>query len=421
MVALFNYGGGMRGLIPAHIMSRIEDQTGLQMADMVDIFSGPSTGSILNAALTLRHPEKPSEPKFRARHMVRFYEREGDRIFPPDSFREFRGLIHDFNNRTMKLGKLNALMRHGHYDPSNLGAALEALYGDGRLKDSLRTLIIPNYNIDGEQIQIVQERGDTSDSPVHTRNNITDRGGHAVWMKNVRTGYPAGCNRLTPDVRLYDIVMASCAAPTYFPCHHFTARYPGEQQDRHFSSIDGSIFDNPCISYLGAIRQHVPLDHKLSMIVLGTGYTNRSIKREEWNRYGALGVVDPVNDLPLINILFNASESALMDSFESEMGGNLLALNRSLFIGDKDTNPNPQIDDASPENLRRLRSFVESLLEENKSKLDDICHLLVSNRDQRQRENQEKIRKAGMKRFFTFFSERDDTLRIETRNTQETQ
>ena len=83
MIALFNYGGGMRGLIPAHIMSRIEDVTGLRMADMVDIFSGPSTGSILNAALTLRHPDEPSQPKFRARHMVRFYEREGSRIFPP--------------------------------------------------------------------------------------------------------------------------------------------------------------------------------------------------------------------------------------------------------------------------------------------------------------------------------------------------
>ncbi len=421
MIALFNYGGGMRGLIPAHIMSKIEDETGLRMADMVDIFSGPSTGSILNAALTLRHPDEPSEPKFRARHMVRFYEREGDRIFPPDSFREFRGLIHDFNNRTMRLGKLNALMRHGHYDPSNLGAALEALYGDGRLKDSLRTLIVPNYNIDGEQIQIVQESDDTPNSPVHTKNNITDRGGHAVWMKNIRTGYPAGHDRLAPDVRLYDIVMASCAAPTYFPCHHFSARYPGERQDRRFSSIDGSIFDNPCISYLGAIRQHVPPDRKLSMIVLGTGYTNRSIKREEWNRYGALGVVDPVNDLPLINILFNASESALMDSFESEMGNNLFALNRSLFIGDKGTNPNSQIDDASPENLKRLRFFVEAMLEDNKSKFDDICHLLVNNRDQRQNENQEKNRKARRKQFFTFFSGRDDTLRLETRTPPEKQ
>ena len=56
----------MRGLIPAHIMSYIEDRTGLQMADMVDIFAGPSTGAILNAALTRPHPDKPDRPMFRA-------------------------------------------------------------------------------------------------------------------------------------------------------------------------------------------------------------------------------------------------------------------------------------------------------------------------------------------------------------------
>jgi patatin-like phospholipase/acyl hydrolase len=56
VIALFNYGGGMRGLIPAHFMQRIEETTGLHMAEMVDIFMGPSTGSILNASLNVPHP-----------------------------------------------------------------------------------------------------------------------------------------------------------------------------------------------------------------------------------------------------------------------------------------------------------------------------------------------------------------------------
>ena len=59
LIALFNYGGGMRGLIPAHFMQKIEETTGLQMVDMVDVFMGPSTGSILNAALTMPHPHDP--------------------------------------------------------------------------------------------------------------------------------------------------------------------------------------------------------------------------------------------------------------------------------------------------------------------------------------------------------------------------
>ncbi|MGZ9096980.1 MAG: patatin-like phospholipase family protein [Micavibrio sp.] len=414
-IALFNYGGGMRGLIPAHIMSKIEDTTGLRMAEMVDIFAGPSTGAILNAAMTLRHPDEPSQPKYRARHMVRFYEREGVRIFPPDSFREFRGLIHDFNNRTMKLNQLNSLFRHGHYDPTHLGAALRALYGDAKLRDSLRSLIIPAYNIERGQIEAVEEKGETGNSPVHTKNNIIDEGGHAVWLKNIKTGTPEGADRATPDVRLFDAVMASAAAPTYFPCHHFSARYPGESNNTYFSGIDGSIFDNPCISYLGAIRQHVPADHKLTMIVLGTGYTNKSIKKEDWNRYGALGVVDPVNDLPLINILFNASESALMDAFEDEMGKNLFVFNKSLYSTDRSIAPSPQIDDASPETLKRLRFFVEAMMEEKKDRFDEVCHLLASNRDRRVEENREKTRKARARRFFSFFAGKDDFVRFEDR------
>ena len=400
----------MRGLIPAHIMSKIEDATGLRMAEMVDIFCGPSTGAILNAALTLRHPDEPAQPKFRARHMVRFYEREGERIFPPDSSREFRGLIHDFNNRTMKLNQLNWLFRHGHYDPAHLGAALKALYGDAKLRDSLASLVIPTYNIDGDQIEVVEEKGETGESPVHTKNNFIDEGGHAVWLKHIKGEFSK-----TPDVTLYDSVMASTAAPTYFPCHHFRMRYAGDPRDTPCSGIDGCIFDNPCISYMSVLRGAVPEGHKLHMIVLGTGYTNKSIRREDWNRYGSLGVVDPVNDFPLINILFNASESALLDSFVSEMGSNLHVFNRPLFDvknnDGEDVAPSPRIDDASPENLNRLRQFTEVILEERQKEFDAVCHLLVSNRDRKSRLAQQRSRKSRRRRYFTFFGGRDETER----------
>ncbi len=391
----------MRGLIPAHIMARIEEKTGLHMADMVDIFSGPSTGAILNAALNVRQVEQPSKPRFRARNMVQFYEREGERIFPPDQYRELRGIIHDFNNRTLKLNQLNALVRQGHYDPSHLSRSLKALYGDARLASSLRSLIIPCYNIDGGLIDVVHEANETGESPVHTKNNITDRGGHAIWLKNIKTGWPQGEERRTPDVSLYDAVMASCAAPTYFPCHHFSMKRHGRDRAEYVSAIDGNMFDNPCISYLGAIRPHVPLNHKLLMIVLGTGFTNRSIKRDEWNRYGSLGVVDPVNDLPLINIFFHAPESALMEVFAEEMGENLCIFNRHMNDTSDPSIPSLQIDDASPDNLRRLRNFSEALMEENAAQLDKICHILSIRRDQRQREEESLI--GQTKKFLGFF------------------
>lgn len=410
-IALFTYGGGMRGLIPAHIMSRIEDTTGLHMADMVDIFTGPSTGSILNAALTLRHPEHTSRPRFRARHMIKFYEREGHKIFPADRFREFRGIVHDFNNRTLKLNQLNSLFRHGHYDPSNLGRALKALYGDARLSDSLRTLVIPTYNLDGEQLKLLEthevEGEDNNAWMSRGRYSVDDYGGHALWLSNIRHMPDMGLSLRTPDVSMYDAVMASTAAPTYFPCHHFKARYPGKREV-NFTGIDGCIFDNPCISYLGTIRRMVPPENKLTMLVLGTGDTNRAIKKDQWNSYGALGVVDPVNDLPLINIFFHASESALMESFVEDLGRDLYVFNKSMIDPENPSMPSTQIDDASPENMERLRIFAEEMMEEHRSRLDDVCHILVSNRDRREEQHRQSTLGERVKKYFTFFDDREN-------------
>lgn len=401
-IAIFNYGGGMRGLLPAHFMARLEETTGLPMTDMVDIFAGPSTGAILNSALNRRHPDNPDKPLYRARHMVRFYERDGLKIFPQDRFRDFRGILHDFNNRTLKVDKLNRLMRHGHYDPTDLGRALRALYGETKLADSLRTLIISTYSIDQSRMAI----NIGSDTPAEGYKAVIDEGGHAIWMKNIRTGCPVNAEKHTPDVTLYDAVMASTAAPTYFPCHSFDMAWNDSRAKQSYAAIDGSIFDNPCINYLGAMRQHVPPDNRLVMLVFGTGFTNKLIKKDDWDRFGALGVVDPVNDLPLINIFFHASESALMDAFGTEMGRNLFVFNKSMLS--ESNNPmgaSTQIDDASPENIEKLRLFFEMIMEENKDKFDDVCHLLVSRRDSREKNKKEQDDRKGLMRFLPFLSD----------------
>lgn len=364
-IALFTYGGGMRGLVPAHIMAAIESRTGLGMAEMVDLFTGPSTGSILNAALTRPHRRRPFEPQYKAKHMIRFYEREGASIFPYDRFREFRGLLHDFNNRTVKISKLSQMMRHGHYNARHLAKALYALYGDAKLGDSVTSLVIPCYSLGGED-----REGRV--------------GGAAMWLKNIKSPAYNPTASKPLDVTLYDAVMASAAAPTYFPCHDFSAYDPNNGTWRTVHAIDGSIFDNPCISYQGAIKPHVPEDYQPIMVCLGTGITNRPIHKDEWNRFGALGVVDPANDLPLINIFFHASESAMMESFGKELGRDLFMFNRSMLLPiPGETLPSVDIDDATPENMARLERFAHVILEDNKTQFDELCHILVSNRDRK--------------------------------------
>jgi uncharacterized protein len=382
IITLFTYGGGLRGIIPAQIMAHIEQDTGLRMADMVDVFAGPSTGAILNSALTLRNPENNATPKYRARHLVRFYEREGERIFPPDRFRDLRGLIHDMNNRTMRISQLNNVLGRGHYNPYNLGRALRALYGEAKLNDSLKSLIVPAYNIDGEQLRVFNDTGEIGGT-MHTYGNYMDTAGHALWMKNIKINGAVGTRHKTIDVSLYDAVMASTAAPTYFPCHHFEARWPGNTHRHHYTAIDGSIFDNPSATYFGALKPHLLPEQNTVMIALGTGYTNKSIKKDEWNSFGSLGVVDPVNDLPLINIFFHAPESALLDAFKDEMRGNLHIFNKSLVTERKSDWPSIQIDDGSPANMKRLKDFADGIVEDNRAEYEKVCDLLVNNYDHR--------------------------------------
>ena len=124
-----------------------------------------------------------------------------------------------------KKGSLNSLLRHGHYDPSHLSRSLDALLGDTTLADTLASIIVPIYNIDGTTgLRAVRQKGETGDSPVPTVNNVVDGGGHAVWFKNINFGDRRFCN--APRLRMHDAILASCAAPTYFPCHHFSTDDP---------------------------------------------------------------------------------------------------------------------------------------------------------------------------------------------------
>ncbi len=403
VIALFNYGGGLRGLIPAHIMTHIEKKTGHQMSEMVDVFCGPSTGSILNAALTIPHPDHTDRAKYYARHLVRFYEREALNIFPPDKLREMRGLIHDFNHRMIKFSHLEKIFKRGHYDPKNLGTALKALYGDHKLSDSRSSLIIPVYNID-RQPASVAHNFDPREQYKWGYTPTLNEGGHATWFKNVNFNPDdKETYNVTPDVSMYDLVMASCSAPTYFPCHSFTAEWPDERGTKAYAGIDGNIFDNPPVSYFGAIKKHLLPHQNLTMISLGTGYMNTSIPQEVWNRFGSLGVVDPVNDLPLINIFFHASESALMHGFLTETGQNLHIFNAPLDKFDSsDSMPSQDIDDGSPENLKRLKLFAEQIIEDNQKALDHVCEILVKNYEKKNKIAKEDNTGDWKKRFFTF-------------------
>src|SRR4051812_12867623 len=72
-------GGGIRGIIPAYILSQIELLIQKRCYQLFDIVGGTSTGGILTAGLTTLQPG--SSFPFSAASLLKIYQQNGANIF----------------------------------------------------------------------------------------------------------------------------------------------------------------------------------------------------------------------------------------------------------------------------------------------------------------------------------------------------
>ena len=121
-------GGGIRGIIPATVLSEIERRTGRHVAELFDVIAGTSTGGILACGLTL--PDSAGHPARTAAELVRMYVDEGPRIFP-----------HEF------LGRIRSLVDE-KYPQKGIESVLQTYMGDAMLSDTLTEIVVTAYDIE---------------------------------------------------------------------------------------------------------------------------------------------------------------------------------------------------------------------------------------------------------------------------------
>ena len=118
-------GGGIRGLIPALVLTEIEKRSGKQVWELFDLIAGTSTGGILACALCAPDP-LPAE------QLVALYEDEGPTIFDRSIWQRIRsaeGLLDE------------------KYEAGALDLALERFLSDKRLAETKPDLLVPAYNM----------------------------------------------------------------------------------------------------------------------------------------------------------------------------------------------------------------------------------------------------------------------------------
>lgn len=206
-------GGGVKGLATAAILAKLEEDLDTKIVEHFDLLAGTSTGGLIAIGLGLG---------MRPADILKFYVEKGPRIFHNPV--KARNLMQWFRRK---------------YSRTSLEEALREVFGEKRLGDSERPLVIPSYDLDSEQVYLFK-------TPHHARLNRD-------WK-----------------VPAWQVALATSAAPTFFPT------YTGVDSVR---LIDGGVWaNNPVIvAITEAVSMFcVPLQ---SIRVLSIGTTRPTVIR----------------------------------------------------------------------------------------------------------------------------------------------
>ncbi|WP_322517169.1 CBASS cGAMP-activated phospholipase [Rhodopseudomonas palustris] len=210
-------GGGIRGILPAEMLSLIERRylDGRCVGDYFDLITGTSTGGIIGLGLSIGKTAKA---------ILDLYKIHGPCIFPPARFNIFN---------VRKVWRLIQGAQHHRYDSAKLEEPLRDIFGSSKIGDASRRLCIPSF--DGfTEVNVFK-------TP-HHRDYKMD------WKEDMVT-----------------VAMATAAAPTYFPVY--------KNGERMFA--DGGVWaNNPVmIGLVDALVCHQIQRRQVHILSLGTGDT----------------------------------------------------------------------------------------------------------------------------------------------------
>jgi uncharacterized protein len=313
-------GGGIWGVIPALLLAAIEEQTKRPISDLFDLVSGTSTGGII--ALGLTKPGPDGKPEKSANDVVQLYVADGTTIFPT-SFLQ---------------GLHVGAVRGAKYDARGLESTLLQHFGDARLKDALKPVLIPSYDIE-KQIPIFFKSEKAKVDPTY-------------------------------DFAMRDVVRATSAAPTYFPPEKIATGDPLN----YYALVDGGIVaGNPALcAYAEAMKMGKAADDML-VVSLGTGEFRRPIKYADAVNWGQLEWAQPI-----IGIVLQGSNATV--DYQLQQLLQYDGPQQSYFRFQVEFGQDTSIDDASPANLKYLMDLARAYISQpdTADTLTKLCALLTA-------------------------------------------
>lgn len=318
-------GGGIRGIIPARILSRIEEDLQnrygqpVNLMDLFDVGAGTSTGGIITLGLSVG---------ISASELLDLYVTRGPEIFTKSGIPGLRGYY----------GTI--------YDPQPLEKILHEKFGVNTLRETKLRVIVPAHDLNSN---------------------------YTYFFDSVNSGDPI------QNFFLRDVARATSAAPTFFPAAVIKNKPNDEEQRREPRTfVDGGVaLNNPTEVVFERSREE--RTKKYIIISLGTGESlpKNLIHLEQSGaiRWGH----------PLISLMMSAAGRFIdqrMVQFAERLNSNDGAVDYIRIQPIIDTKADP-LDLVSEANIRALRSYADKIFEGNDGVNSDNCKKLIEQLEKR--------------------------------------
>ena len=315
-------GGGIRGIIPAMILTEIENRTGQRISDLFDLIAGTSTGGIL--ALGLTKPGPDDTPAYTAEELVELYDEEGPKIFSRSVWHRIRAIGNAVEEK---------------YPAEAIEEILDQYFGDAVLSQAITDVLVTSYEIE-------QRR--------------------PFFFKS----HKAKKNPEKHDFLMKEAARATSAAPTYFEPTRIKINGPLER----LALIDGGVYaNNPsACALVEAISKFNSRPEEVFMLSIGTGELTRPIRYEEATGWGLINWAQP-----LLNVVFDGVSDTV--DYQADMILNRADEEKKRYhrLQLKLDQGNDDMDDASRTNLWALKLLATDLIEKNDDELTEICEALT--------------------------------------------
>jgi patatin-like phospholipase/acyl hydrolase len=264
-------------------------------------------------ALGLAMPGANGAAAWRAEELIEIYARDGAKMFPPAPF-----------------GELRAMFRQ-RYDEAQILALLHGYFGNTLLSQACCDVMVTTYDVLAREAWVLTSR---------------------------RAQEEAGF-----DLPLRVAAQATAAAPTYFAPVQATFGNPPRER----VLIDGSVFaNNPSMCAFTEVQRR-RFGSNIVVVSLGTGSLTR---RYQWADVNGWGLAHWAR--PLLHIVVDGAGETVDFQLRTMLGEDHYHRFQIPLKHASD-----DLDDASPENIEKLREEAQRLIEGQDRELDGVCQQLT--------------------------------------------